>query len=219
MKGTNIATKKINSLRICQMKNEMLGDVSHVHMQAFKGAMNTRLGLTYVREFLAWFIRLEGGVSLVAIMGSRESEQVVGYLVGAPLDYGKEMNRDLFWIAGWNTMIRPWLFLSHQFRETIKGRLSTLFKPAQNALSQVDLPTPAMSVVGLAVLPNFQGQNIGKELLRAFEKRARELHVRSLRLSVYPENSAARRAYENCGWVPSEGSVSSGKTLYYYRYL
>jgi len=219
MKGKNKEFEVINSVQICQMTVGMVEVVSRVHMQGFKGAMNTRLGTSYVRKFLDWFVRLEGGITLVAILKTGGSEEIVGYVVGAPLGYGKAMNRELFWVASWNAFIRPWLFLNNQFRGTIKARLAALLQPSHERASKVDLPLPAMSLVGIAVIPNKQGQNIGKELLCAFEKRARDLHVRSLCLSVYLENSAARHTYEKCGWVTCENSLSPGKAMAYYKKL
>lgn len=202
-------------MKVCHMTKNMVTEVSSVHLQAFKGAMNTRLGKTYVRKFLDWFVQSEGGIALVAILKAGGNEQIVGYVVGAPLGYGKAMNRDLFWVASWNIIIRPWLFSSDQFRSTIKARLIAFFKLQHDQISKIDLPLPAMSLVGLAVMPNQQGQNIGKELLLAFEKRARDLRMRSLCLSVYPENSAARHVYEKCAWVPSESPESPGTAMSY----
>ena len=219
MNGTNKELEGTNPIQICQMTIELVEVVSRVHMQAFKGGMNTRLGKSYIRKFLDWFVRVEAGIALVAIAKTGENEQIVGYVIGAPIDYGKALNRDLFWVAGWNIMIRPWLILSEQFRENIKSRLTVLFNPSHDQISKIDLPMPVMSLVGLAVMPNFQGQNIGRKLLCAFEKQARALHVRSLRLSVYPENLAARRVYEKCCWVPYESSVSSGRAMFYCRIL
>ena len=206
-------------MKVCYMTKYMVTEVSSVHLQAFKGAMNTRLGKTCVRKFLDWFVQSEGGIALVAILKTGGNEQIVGYVVGAPEGYGKAMNRDLFWVAGRNIIIRPWLLLSNQFRTTIKARLIAFFKRPHDQVSQINLTAPVMSLVGLAVMPNQQGQNIGKELLLAFEKQARDLRMRSLRMSVYPENSAARHAYEKCAWVPCESPVSPGKAMTYYKTL
>ena len=76
-----------------------------------------------------------------------------------------------------------------------------------------------MSLVGLAVVSSYQGKNIGKELIKAFEKEARALSFRSLRLSVYAENAAARRVYEKCGWSILSSDVKHGKAMSYYRIL
>lgn len=219
MKERKGISEGITSVQVCPMTREMVDEVSRVHIQAFKGSMNTRLGSSYVRKFLDWFVQLEAGIVLVAISKTNDHEEVVGYTVGAPIDYGKAMNRDLFWIACWNTIIRPWLFLSDQFRDTIKSRLVALFQRSTDQAFQVDLPLPVMSVVGVAVLPNFQGQSIGQELLCAFEAQARHLQVRSLRLSVYPENLGARRVYEKCCWLPALDSISPGRAMFYYKIL
>ena len=219
MKGLKENSGGMQSIQICQMTMEMVDVVSRVHIQAFEGSMNTRLGSSYVRKFLQWFAQLEAGIVLVATVKMNDHEQIVGYIVGAPIDYGKAMNRDLFWVVCWNIIIRPWLFLSDQFRDTVKSRLVALFKRSSEQAFQADLPLPVMSVVGVAVLPKFQGQSIGQELLCAFEAQARHLHVRSLRLSVYPENLGARRVYEKCSWVPALVSISPGRAMFYYKIL
>ncbi len=219
MNGIKEKSEGVASLQISQMTKEMVDIVSHVHIQAFKGSMNTRLGSSYLRKFFEWFVQFEAGIVLVAMLKTHDHEEIVGYIVGAPIDYGKAMNRDLFWVACWNTLIRPWLFLSDQFRETIKSRLVALFKQSSDQSFKVDLPLPVMSVVGVAVLPNCQGQSIGQELLSAFEAQARHLHIRSLRLSVYPDNLGARRVYEKCCWVPAPDSISPGGAMFYYKIL
>lgn len=201
------------------MTSEMLEVVSHVHLQAFKGAMNTRLGLSYTMKFFNWFVCQEGGIALVAIRPLNGKEEIVGYAIGIPPSAGKAMDRDLFWVASWNVMIRPWLFFTAQIRATIKTRLTAFLRASPDQASQIELPNPIMSLVGLAVMPNLQGQNIGKELLCAFEKRACDSHARSLKLSVYLENSAARRVYEKCGWMAWEPSMSHGKAMFYYKII
>lgn len=211
--------EKSNRIRISQMTLEMLEQVSDVHMQAFKGAMNTRLGRPYIRRFLGWFVRMEKAITLVAIEDTGGKEQVVGYVVGAPSDYGKSMNRDLFWIACGSACLRPWLFLSRQFRGTVKARLTNLFHAQHDQLAKIGLPFPVMSLVGLGVESNLQGKGIGKKLLCSFEKQARDLQVKSLRLSVYPENAAARHVYEKCGWIPCEKPVNQGASISYRRIL
>lgn len=212
--------KKIKSLQICQMTHEMLKEVSRIHIHAFKGAMNTRLGELYVRRFFDWFIHIENGIALVAILKNGAREEIVGYAIGVPPGLGKSIDRDLFWIVCWSVCLRPWLILSRQFQMTIMARLKAILNPfpIQNLLP-INLPDPVMSLVGLAVEPGHQGQNIGEELLCIFEDRARGFHSRSLKLSVYPENCAARRVYEKCGWIPCEVAEESPKAMFYYKIL
>ncbi len=215
-RGLSLVLDKAKQI-VSHMTETMVNEVSSVHFGAFKGAMNTRLGKIYVRRFLQWFLQREECIALVAILKTEGNERIAGYVIGAPLGYGKVMNRDLFWVAAWNIVIRPWLLLSNQFRSTIKARFVAFFTSPHNQVAEIDLPTPAISLVGLAVMPDQQGQSIGKELLLAFEKQARDLRIRSLRLSVYPENSAARHVYEKCAWVSCESSVEPGKAMTYYK--
>lgn len=207
-----------NSVKIFQMTGDMVNGVSNVHMQAFKGSMNTRLGKFYVKKVFDWFVKVENGIALVAKKGGA-SEEIVGYVIGAPLGYAKAMNRDLFWVAFFNILIRPWLFFNEHFRAIVKSRLKGFMLIFQDRTYEVALPMPVMSLVGLAVKPSQQGKNIGKELLLAFERRAFESQVGSLRLSVYPGNLSARRVYEKCGWLPIEDQNCPGDAMNYYKIL
>lgn len=163
MMKVNRADESQSCLRICKMTIDMVREVSDLHMNAFKGSMNTRLGNVYLQRFFDWFVRLEHGISLVGILKTAETEQIVGYVVGAPLDYGKALNRDLFWVAAWNTVIRPWLFLNRQFRENVSARIGSFGKTSKVPSFQVELPAPAMSLVGLAILPSFQEKVLGRK--------------------------------------------------------
>lgn len=208
--------KKTEPFLVVPMTPDVLSDLSWLHMRGFKEALNTQLGKCYVYACIAWFCRLDGGVALVA---KTHSNRPLGYLVGAPLGYSNNMTRDLLWVAARAVCIRPWLLLRPQFRSIVKIKLAAIFKKARGPEGPVDLPLPTMSLVGLVVDPQFQRQQIGKQLIEAFEARARELGFRSIRLSVYPENIAARRVYEKCAWVPYAASISPGKAMYYYKVL
>ena len=51
--------------------------------------------------------------------------------------------------------------------------------------------------------------------MKAFEERAGEMRMASLRLSVYPDNVGARRLYERCGWQALPQPASASGTIYY----
>lgn len=208
----------VNSIDICPMTPEMIDGVCDVHFQAFHGAMNTFLGVSYVRRFFEWFINAENGISLGAKINSPR-KRIVGYAIGIPPALGKRLDRDLLGVACWNAGIRPWLFLKPQIRATVKKRLLSMVSVPRYAVPQIVLPEPVMSLVGIAVIPGLQGHNIGQHLLYAFENQAREIMTRSLKLSVYPENVRARRMYEKCGWLPWDDHIEPGTAMYYYKNL
>ncbi|WNB91789.1 GNAT family N-acetyltransferase [Bacillus sp. NEB1478] len=54
--------------------------------------------------------------------------------------------------------------------------------------------------VAMAVHPDFQGQNIGFELMRAVEELARDNGKRKLSLRVLASNEKAIRFYKKCGY-------------------
>ena len=73
----------------------------------------------------------------------------------------------------------------------------------------------SLAWIGIAVARSAFGKGVGFALMKSFESRARALQMASLRLSVYPDNSPARRLYERCGWRPLQHSESSTGTIYY----
>jgi len=201
---------------IVPMTSGMLPDLAMLHMRGFCGAMNTQLGRRYVYACIKWFFQLEGGIALVA---KDHTDGQLGYLVGAPSGYGRRMNRDLLGVASRAIFMRPLLLFSQQFQCAIKQKIAAMCRKSREQEMPVDLPLPIMSLVGLVVDPHVQGQQIGKLLVEAFEAKARDFHMRSLKLSVYPENSAARRVYEKCGWTSCENAINPGKALFYYKIM
>src|SRR5207244_1075347 len=51
-----------------------------------------------------------------------------------------------------------------------------------------------------AVLPQYQNQKLGQELMRRFSDTARQMGLRSLQLEVRDDNIRARRVYEKDGF-------------------
>jgi ribosomal protein S18 acetylase RimI-like enzyme len=198
------------------MTAEMVPEVAKVHSHAFAGYMNTRVGTAYVKAFLSWFLRAERAIALVA---TDNSSKIIGYIVGAPLGYNGPMNRDLFWVAARGIIMRPWLFFNTQFVSTIIARIGFILGRSPVRHEEPALPWPTMSLVGIGVSPLAQGKRVGVFLMQAFEVRARELQMRSLRLSVYSDNMVARRLYEKCGWHPYPKPIRGEEAMYYIRIL
>ncbi len=55
--------------------------------------------------------------------------------------------------------------------------------------------------------------------MQAFEGSARHLRMRSMRLSVYPSNLAARGLYEKCGWQSHPMPASETAAMYYSKLI
>lgn len=68
---------------------------------------------------------------------------------------------------------------------------------------QIDAPTHAhvLTIDGLGVLPGAQGRGVGRALVEAAVRRAREHGARRVTLRVLATNEAARTLYEGCGFL------------------
>ncbi len=188
--------------------------VVDVHMEAFRGYMNASIGREYVRRFLLWFARGPGTIAIAAADGGR----VAGYTVGAPVGYDREMNRDLFWTVMRAIAVHPGLLFQKRFLARLTQRARRLFGRSRGETEAPPLPEPVMSLVGIGVSEAARGRGVGRTLLREFESRSRAARMKSMRLSVYADNSAACALYERAGWTlfaPAPGS----RAVYYYRIL
>jgi ribosomal protein S18 acetylase RimI-like enzyme len=200
-------------VEVLSMTVSMVPRVCDLHLNAFGGLMSARLGRAYLQAFLSWFLRAPDAIALVA---ADDKGGIFGYVIGAPVGYTTVMNRDLLWVAIRSMIARPRLLLNPQVRATVKARLG--FMLGRSAPDMHDLPSPTMSLVGIAVSPSAAGKGVGFSLMQGFERKARASRMASLHLSVYPDNMAARRLYERCGWHPV-GSGSSTGAIYYARVM
>ena len=58
-----------------------------------------------------------------------------------------------------------------------------------------------LNILGLAVLPEFQGKGIGKELMKHLELKAKDDSVSFVRLNSADYRVEAHKFYENIGYV------------------
>ena len=73
---------------------------------------------------------------------------------------------------------------------------------------------PLMNIHDLAVLPGHRGAGIGRRLLEAVEKKARELDCCKLTLEVLENNTRARAIYEAAGFAPTVYNQQPGSCFF-----
>ena len=188
---------------------------SKIHLQAFSGYLNARLGVGYARALIDWFAQQGDAIALAAMDGNH---QVIGYAIGAPVTINHKLRGDLFWITARSIVLRPWLVLDKRLWKVGYARLVKK-KDADNISHEQDLPQPTMSLFGIGVEPPHRRKGVGQQLLLAFEERAKALKYRSLLLWVYADKATTRRLYEKCGWRPCSGSLESTGVIKYVRLL
>ncbi len=187
----------------------MVPAAAELHLEGFSGYMNIRLGRRYVRSFIDWYRKEPEAYCLAAI---RDGE-LAGYLVGIPIDYGAKLTRDLLFVAATSGLLRPWLLADARIRAQVRARIKTLLRGSKPPTVQPTFPTPAVSLMAICVSPKVHKRGVGDRLMEAFEDEARLRGVKSLRLSVYRENAAARKLYEKHGWMP-EGALERDPMTY-----
>lgn len=178
------------------MQLSNVSEVVQLHRLTFVGYMNTRLGTAYLHSFFRWFCEAEDAIALVAHSDSGP----VGYVVGAPLGYTTRLNRAVLPAAMLGMALRPHLLFDPKIRFAIAERWRA-FRGTATPDNAPDIPSTTYSLVGIAVHPEAQGQRIGLKLMDAFQQEAAAKGARSLRLSVYSDNLAARKLYKRAGWT------------------
>jgi ribosomal protein S18 acetylase RimI-like enzyme len=195
--------------------SDMTAAVSGIHLEAFKGYLNARLGRGYVRALIQWFVGQEGAIALAAV---DRDYQVIGYAVGAPVALAQKLRNDLFWVTARSIAVHPWVVLDKRLWKVGFAR----FRSKSNTGTVIRgpaLPEPIMALFGIGVSPSRRQRGVGQQLLRAFEERARELKIGSLLLWVYADRATTRRLYEKCGWHSCPGSVEVTGVTKYVRVL
>ncbi len=197
---------------IIDIEEQFISQVAYVHQHAFQGYVNSQLGQGYIKSFINWFAKNDQSIALCAI----DQEEICGYLVGAPIGYTNELNKAIFWNAFLGTVTHFWVFFKPKYFRVLMARLGLYGSPS----SQIpDLPRPTMSLVGIGVLPSARGKGVGKNLIQTFENCALQQNMGSLRLSVYPDNTAARKLYESMGWEPCKDVVTPSGAIYYHKII
>jgi ribosomal protein S18 acetylase RimI-like enzyme len=193
----------------------MVDSVADLHMVAFQGYTNTLIGMPYVRAFIRWFCETDDAIALCAMDSANTP---VGYAIGAHLGYEINLNKKILWPAASGILLRPWLVFNPHFRRIVTNKLRSLTKFRNHQNNQVPiLPSPTVSLVGIGVHPQYKGKKIAHELITVFESRVLESRAKSMRLSVYSDNIAARKFYEKAGWQIFDNVI--GPFVYYYKIL
>ncbi len=205
----------MENISVVKIQLDMIADVARLHMAAFEGYTNTRIGLPYVRAFIRWFCITDDAIALCAVDNAKTP---LGYVVGAPLGYGTNLNRTVFWPAVGGILLRPWLAFDTRSRVIAVERLCSLIKRKTSYVSNVPiLPSPTISLVGIGVDPQARGKKVGQKLMAVFESCVIEAKAKSMRLSVYPDKVAACKLYQKAGWQPFISKNTP--TMYYYKII
>lgn len=78
---------------------------------------------------------------------------------------------------------------------------------------------PLINVHDFFVVPSLRGRGIGRALMAAVERRARETGCCKLTLEVQENNARARRLYEACGFSQAQYVEAAGRSVFLWKLL
>jgi ribosomal protein S18 acetylase RimI-like enzyme len=191
--------------------NENLPDIAACHISCFPDSLATKLGKQYVQKTLDWFL-----VNPNRFLFHLAAEgKVVGYCGGfVPQQAGDGSSSGMLQHAFREAILgiarNPFLlvhpevsqhypFLWMNIRRKLTGKAKP-FKPVTDA-------KPFRQYVGLVVIgvhPDYRGQGLAQQLMKAFEARAKALNQSEMVLSVKKDNNRAIKAYADFGWTKKE---------------
>lgn len=182
--------------------------IAFCHMQAFPDSITTKLGKQAVIGMLHWYLQ---GTNKI-FLSIRIHNKIVGY-VGGHIRDGSEDSGSASGMtqSGFNSLIlsvlkKPWLLLHPEVRQRYPFIVKNILKRIgirNNQLvekrSDQDTQRSAGLVV-IVVLPEFQKQGIGTQLMSAFELEAKTKAAEWITLSVRKTNSGAIQSYKRNGY-------------------
>ena len=199
----------MTNFTIAKYNAEDINEISEVHMKAFKGYMNSQMGMNYIINFIKWFLVNDNCIALKATSNSFP----IGYIVGAPIGYDSKINKDLLLIGLLGIITHPKVWINTNFIRQINARLKILLtSDLVNVKANLILPGKGISLVGIAVDPKFAGKKVGQSLMVKFENTAKELGFDYMRLSVYSSNKNAINVYQKSGW----NILAKDNDIFYY---
>jgi len=203
-------------VEIVELQPSMLPALLPIHLEAFAGYMNVRLGRPYLEAFFRWFVDAPDSVALAAERGGG----LLGYVLGAPDGYGSRLSRRLLVPGALGVITHPALLLDGRVRRAVGARaLSLVGRKAGAAEGADQCPRPFMSLVAIGVAGSARGSGAAAALIAEFERRSSARGMRGMRLSVYPGNVAARRFYEKAGWTADREPERPDQAVYYFKAL
>ncbi len=78
---------------------------------------------------------------------------------------------------------------------------------------------PLINVHDFYVVPELRGHGIGRALMAAAERKARETGCCKLTLEVQENNARARRLYEACGFLQGQYVEAAGRSIFLWKLL
>lgn len=179
----------------------------------------------YLAERFKYLLEYENAITVSAkdIHG-----KMLGLVYGGPEGYKNQMNKYIIERIVWDLLRRPYLLFSSEFlykyRFAIKGLFSKFKSKKADIVSSITEikpvntpPEPILRLTGIAVLEKYSRLGIGEQLLKSYEKAAKEKSYKSIVLETPKTNIKAIKFYEKFGWINFISIGVNSDKVYYYK--
>lgn len=164
--------------------------LAKIHLQAFDGFFLTSLGNSFLRTYYQACIESNESINVCAV---NEFDDIIGFSIGCVLSKGFHKR----------------LLIQNFPKFFIQGIIILLSRP--NALSRLvnnlekndftDDNGNYAELLSIGVLPNYNGQGIGKELIKRFEEEAINKGCKEMALTTdFNKNSNVLEFYKSVGY-------------------
>jgi ribosomal protein S18 acetylase RimI-like enzyme len=171
------------------MKLDDVENVVWVHQQSFTSFFLTFLGKPFLNELYAAIVVDPSGIALV----SESDGAITGFVAGTdhPAGFYRRLLKQRWWKFG-AACVKPILR-----NPSIAPRLLRAFSSPKSRGTEEECGT----LMSLAVLPQQQGQGIGKALVAAFIEEAQKRQLKKIHLTTDKlNNDSANRFYQSLGF-------------------
>lgn len=192
--------------------------VAQSHILAFPSSVSSKMGRRFCEKMTEWFIVNERGCIFHII---DNDNNVAGYVSliktnrkGQPgsftciTQYAKKT-------IVFALIRKPWLMASPIFKEKRKAIIRNikyiLFRKSPNVVvyNNKDIFEPSIGIVGIGVVPCYQGKGYGSKLIQVAKEYAKKEGYKELSLSVNKHNNQAIKAYHRNGFL----DMSTGEEI------
>lgn len=171
------------------VKQDNVSGVVNIHIKAFPDFFLTSLGSSFLKTYYSSVIKHSTGIGVCMT----ESNRVIGFAVGTSCSNGFHKRILLSNLLQFTYQLFRVFFLKPK---SIIRLFSNLEKK-----TKIDIPPFSAELLSIGVDPSHKGQGVGKILLDAFEKEAREKLSKAVLLTTdYYNNHATIKFYEKCGY-------------------
>ena len=188
-------------IKFSLLNEENIDGVVDVLLEEQRYFDSWNLGKLWIKKYFLWFAQNPKCVNIVASQG----DLVVGYVLGAPLGYEKELNGAIMLDSLRAFILRPWIIFNKKLINRIRSVVLQIFHPKVSPFSAIhkldSLPTPVMIYARAFVSAQARGSGFGFQFYQYGIECAKSLnYYRSIIGWVGKDNIPPNRLFVKLGF-------------------